>query len=432
MRGRLVATAGMALALWAGMPAPGFAEDGHGPRHGGAVGATVDELIVIAREMNPELQVMALEAAAAAAKVEGAGSLMDPKIQVAFEDWGKNRQGGDLPITSTSGTTKKIRVFQELPFWGKRDLRREIAEAGARKASVLKRAVENELVAKVKVAYAEYHQAHMAIDVAKNLRVRMDTLAKLARARYGQALGGQQEVTRAEVEKSLLDTEIARMEAERRNARVRINRLLNRDLGAPLVEEPHPRPVPPAETMDVAALTDRAQRANPQVAAEDAAIEGADRGVALAEKSWYPDFEVGAGAVRREGDIMSYEAMVTMNVPLQWGLRQSEIGEAKAMSAAARQRRRAREVEIGNEVHEAFWSLEAARKVEKILVEGALPQAEIGFLAASKSYELGRAEMLDVLMSEQQLWKTNIDLLKVRLDQQMRLAELEKLIGGDL
>lgn len=417
-----------ALALSLALASPAWAQQ---HVHGGAVGASVDELVEMVRAMNPEVQVMALEADAAAARVEGAGSLADPKVTFLVEGWQRDFPSY-LPRNSSGGTDKTVRITQELPFWGKRDLKREIAEAGAKKAAVLKRAVENDLVAKVKVAYAEYHQAHLTIDLAKNLRGRLDTLTKLAAARYGQALGKQQDVTRAGVEKSMLDTEIARMQAERRKARVKINRLLNRDLTAPLVEEPHPRPIPPTETLEVAALTERAQAANPDLLAQDAVIAGADKSVALAEKGWYPDFEVGVGAMRRDGQWDNYEAMVSMNVPIQWGLRTSEIGEAKAMSAAARQRRKAREIELGNEVEDALISLEASRQVETLLRENALPQAEIGFQAAAKSYELGRTDFLDVLTAEQQLWKTNIDLLKVQFDQQIRLAEVEKLIGGEL
>ncbi|MBC7950494.1 MAG: TolC family protein [Rhodospirillaceae bacterium] len=421
-------TATLALLLALGFSSPAWTQE---HTHSGAVGASVDELVEIARSMNPEIQVMALEAEAAAAKVEGAGSLMDPKVTFLVEDWRRDFPSY-APSSSSSGTTKTLRLSQELPFWGKRDLKREIAEAGARKASILKRAVENDLVAKVKVAYAEYHQAHLAIDLAKNLRGRMDTLSKLAGARYGQGLGRQQDVTRASVEKAMLDTEIARMEAEKRKARAKINRLLARDLSAPLVEAPNPRPIPPKEALDLAALTDRAQSANPELLAQEAIIDGADRSLALAEKSWYPDFEVGVGAVRREGRVDNYEAMVSMNLPIQWGLRNSDIGEAKAMAAAARQRRKARENELGNDVQDAYFSFEAARSVEILLRENALPQAEIGFQTAAKSYELGRSEFLDVLTAEQQLWKTQIDQIKVAFDQQMRLAEMEKLIGGEL
>ncbi|MGE5547408.1 MAG: TolC family protein [Solirubrobacterales bacterium] len=424
-------TASAALALFLALGiAPAAPAQEHA--HHGAVGASVDDLVAIAKAMNPDLQVVALEADAAAARVEGAGSLMDPKVQVVYEDWPKNTTGGSFPNNSTSGVTKKLRVFQDLPFWGKRDLKREIAEAGSRKAAVLKKQVENDLVAKVKSAYAEYHQAHLVIDLARDLNGRLETLSKLARARYGQSLGKQQDVTRVEVERSMLQAEIARTQGERAKARAKINRLLARPVDAPLVEAPAPRPIPPMESLDLPALVARAQTANPDILAQQAVIEGADKSVGLAERSWYPDFEVGLGAVRRQGDLDSYEAMVTMNVPLRWGLRESEIGETKAMAAAARARREARAIELGNEVADAWIALKSAREVETLLRESQLPQAEIGFQTAAKSYELGRSEFVDVLMTEQQLWKSNIDLIKVQFEQQMRLAELEKLVGGEL
>lgn len=421
-------TATVALLLALGLSAPVGAQQHD---HAGAVGASVDELVTLAKSMNPDVQVMALEAEAAAARVDGAGSFADPKVQIVYEDWPKSSTSV-LPNNSTSGTTKRFRVFQELPFWGKRDIKREIAEAGARKASILKRQVENDLVAKVKAAYAEYHQAHLVIDVATDLKARMATLSKLAGARYAQGLGRQQDVTRAEVERSALEAEIVRMQGERAKARAKINRLLARPVTAPLVEAPAPRALPPMAALELNGLIARAQEANPDIQAQLAAIEGAEKSVSLAERNWYPDVEVGIGAVRRQGELDSYEFMVTSSVPLQWGLRTSEIGEAKAMAGAARLRREARANELGNEVADAWISLKNAREVETVLRESQVPQAEIGFQAAAKGYELGRAEFLDVLTAEQQLWKSNIDLVKVQFEQQIRLAELEKLVGGEL
>ena len=418
----------LAASLVLGQPLAAQEQHHHGVE---AVGGTVDDLIAIAKAMSPELQVSALEAEAALAKVDGAGSLADPKVQMVVMDWPRAAPGY-APSNPLVGTTKKFYVSQELPFWGKRDLKREIAEADARKAAILRRQVENELVAKVKLAYAEYHSAHLASDVARDLESRLDTLARLAQARYGQALGKQQDVTRAGVEKSALAAEIIRMDAERRKARVKINRLLARPLDAPLVEAPAPRILPAMETLDLAALTGRARSNNPEIAAQGAAIEGADKTRSLAEKSWYPDFEVSLGAVKSQGDWSGYEAMVSMNVPLQGDLRSSAIGEAKALAGAARTRRELRALELGNEVADAWISLKSAHEVEKLLRESQLPQAEIGFQAAAKSYELGRSELLDVVQTEQQLWKSNIDLIKVLFEQQIRLAELEKLVGGDL
>jgi outer membrane protein TolC len=399
--------------------------------HDHAIGTSVDELVAVARSLNPDLKVAALEAAAAAAKVEGAGSLPDPKIQLEIENWQRN-QPGYAPQLSWWGASRTLKLSQELPFWGKRELRREIAEADARKAAVLRAQVENELVAKIKVAYAEYHAAHLTIDLARDLRARVDTLVRLARARYAQGLGNQSEVTRAEIEKATMDAEIARMAGQRRRAAVAINRLLARPLQAPLIEAPAPRPLPSAEALDLAQLTERAQRANPEVLAQEAAIEGAGKAVALAEKVWYPDFEIGIGAMRKDSELDSYQAMIQMNIPLQGGLRRSEIGEAKGLAGAARTKLESLQIEIGDAIAEAWIELKTARDIEVIIRESQLPQAEIGFQSSARGYELGRIDFVDVLMAEQQLWTANISLIGVLFDQQKQLATIEKLIGEEL
>src|SRR3972149_1466876 len=83
---------------------PAGAQNATGP---GAVGGSVDELVAIARQMNPELQVMTLEAEAAQAKVDGAGSLMDPKIRYSIDDWSRDRPGY-FPTNPANAKTKKI------------------------------------------------------------------------------------------------------------------------------------------------------------------------------------------------------------------------------------------------------------------------------------------------------------------------------------
>jgi len=420
----------VAIGLGLGLAPAAWADEApHHDHDHGRVGASIADLIAIARQMNPDLQVAALEAEAAAARIEGAGSLADPKVQFLVMDWPSNNY---IPNNPLSGTTKKIYLSQELPFWGKRDLKREIATAGARKAALLRVQVENDLVARIKIAYADYHSAHLVGDLARDLRARLETVVRLAAARYAQGLGKQQDVTRAEVEKSTLEAEIVRTDSERAKARVSINRLLGRELSGALVEAPAERPIPPAGALDLAALTERAAQANPDILIQQATIEGSDKSVDLAEKGWYPDFEVSVGAVKSQGDWSGYEAMVTATVPIRWGLHQSEIGEAKAMAGAARSKREAATQDVADALAEASIGLDSARQVETLLRDNQLPEAEIGFQAAAKGYELGRAEFLDVLTAEQQLWRSNADLIKIRFEQQIRLAEIEKLIGGEL
>ncbi|OIR00542.1 cobalt-zinc-cadmium resistance protein CzcC precursor [mine drainage metagenome] len=418
----------MALAIMTLSVPLAWAEDM--PDHTGAIGATVDELVAMARGMNPDVQVAVLEADAAAAKVEAAGSLPDPKIQWQVQQWPRDNPGL-LPRSPLLGDNM-FSVVQMFPFWGKRDLRRDIAAADARQASLMRHEVENEVVARVKIAYAQYHSAHLVGDLDRDLRDRMDILAKQAIARYARGQGRQEDATRAQVEKARLDTDIARTEAERAQARVAINRLLNRDLNAPLVEMPAPRPIPAADKLDITDLIVRSQSSNPQVQAQQAAIDGAQKSADLAERDWYPDFEVGFGPEQMGDRLVGYNAMISATIPLQWGLHDSQISEAKARASASRTKREAIARDVEESLTNSWISLKSSRQVETLLRDNQLPQAKIGFESVANAYALGQSNFVDVLTAEQQLWTTDIDLIKVRFDQQMRLAEIERLIGGDL
>lgn len=410
-RARLLA---LALLLWA-------------PSARAEEAADIDAMIAIARTANPDLAVAALEADAARAKVQGADSLPDPKLSWQGMDI-PNADGGVLP--QRTARTDKFFLSQEFPLWGKRDLKREIAEADAGRAAALRLVVENELVARIKAAYAEYHQIHRAMDLDRELISRLAIIAKQAQARYAQGSAGQQEATAAEVERAQLATELAALDAKRRIAKARLNTLLGRAPSSPLVETPHLRRVP--DSLDLSRLIDQAQAGNPDLKVEDYRIQSSERSTALAEKSWYPDIGVTLGGVKSEGRFSGYEAMLEVNIPIRGALRDAEIGEARAMAGAARSRRQAKELELAGTVTEAFWSLEAARQTERLIAESTLPQARIGFESAARAYGVGRADFSMVLAAEQQWRKSHLDQILAELEGQLRLAEIEKLVGSDL
>lgn len=392
---------------------------------------SLDALLAEARSASPEVQAAALAADAAAAKIEGAGSLMDPMVKLSVEDWGRS-EPGYLPQNSTEGTMKKLIVSQQLPFWGKREMKRDVAAAEARQAALGVEQTANEIAMRLKVALAEIRGIDESLALAKKLEARLGAIGAAAKLRYAAGEGQQPEVTRVAVERAAMTAEISRMQARRIAAEARVNRLLARPQGRRLADVPGWRTVPDPARYDLAALIDRASRDNPDLRAAAAMIAGGNRSADLAQRNWYPDVEVGVGAVREMGRVQSYEAMVSFSVPLQWGLHRSEVSSARAAAAAAESRRAAAELKLAEDLAAAWAELGAAREVEAVIAQTQLPQAELGFNAAAKGYEFGRLDATEVLMAEQQMWKSGIDLIAARLLQQTRLAEIEALIGDDL
>ena len=83
------------------------------------LGATLESVLSVGRELNPALRAAALETSAAAAKAGGADALDDPTLSDSYQYYrNPNVFSGHA-----------IMVTQAFPLWGKRDLRREAALA---------------------------------------------------------------------------------------------------------------------------------------------------------------------------------------------------------------------------------------------------------------------------------------------------------------
>jgi outer membrane protein TolC len=165
-------------------------------------------------------------------------------------------------------------------------------------------------------------------------------------------------------------------------------------------------------------------------------IAAAEGDQALVRKSWYPDVTLGvtfqqfvdAQGRRSPG----YEAMIGTSIPLQWGLREAWKREAAANLGAARRRYDGADAQVRGDLADAFHALQGQRQVGRLLNDVQLPETRLSFQAALRGYEQGRSDMNAVLDTEQRVFETMLRLLAVQVEQQARLAEIERLIGGDL
>lgn len=395
------------------------------PMSGALPGATVDDVLAIARRLSPDLAARALDTEAALARVEVAGSLPDPMLRVTSDE-----------IDRTSGPRQNKMIYmveQEFPLWGKRDLKRDQATAEVARSRADTRATEAELIEKVKVTFAQYYQADRAIRTTKDLHRVVHDIARVSRERYAQGRGSQQEVYKAEVELTRLSTELVRLETKRRGAAARLNALLTRPVDAPLAAPTKLRSLPAPAALSPAVLIEQARRSNPGLAAQDAQIAAAAAGRELADRAWYPDITLSAAAIDRTGNgPPGYMAGIGLKVPLQWGLRRAQQREASAQVGAAQARRQALELQIRGELGEATAALAGSRKTGDLIRTQLLPQSEALLRSGVAGYALAKVELADVLRAEHDLANLRVELLNTELEQQRQLALIERLIGGDL
>ncbi len=391
----------------------------------GGPGARLDDLLVIARRLSPELAARALDTEAAQARVTVAGALPDPTIRITSDE---------IDRTVGSRQNKMIYSFeQEFPLWGKRDLRAAQANAMVERSRADARQTEAELVEKVKMAFARYYQADQAIRTTQDLHRVVHDLARVARERYAQGRGTQPEVYKAELENSRLAGEIIRLEATRQSAVARLNALLARPIGAKLARPVGLRALPSTGSLVPAVLMDRARGGNPILAGGAAQIASARAGQELADRNWHPDVTVSAGAIDRGSNgPPGYMATIGLKVPLQWGMHEAQQREATAQLSAAQARRQMLELQMQSELGEALAALAGSRRTAELIRARLMPQSQALLRSGIAGYSLSKVELADVLRAEHDLADLRIQLLNAEFDAQRQLAAIERLIGSDL
>lgn len=424
---RLVATL---AALWC---LSGTAQE---PRSGTAAqetlpGASVESLLALARQGNPDYAMQLREAEAAAERAVPAGALPDPRVRIELMDVTRGDTQTPTLLPNRTGSTRYW-LMQEIPWFGKRDLRREIAELEARGARGRAEGAWHDVATRIKTTYAQawYLAANEALSrEILDLNARLE---RIAQARYAAGLAAQQDVIRAQVEQTGLRNELITVETERHHLHARMNALLGRPAGAPLATPERLRPLPGADRLDAEALETRARAGNPLLLSEDARLRAAEKSRDLAFRNRYPDVTLGLVPNQFQNSVKQWDVMLELSVPLQQPTRRAQEREALAMLEAARARRSAAANQVQAELAENLAALAAARRAEALATDSLLPQASLTFQSALAGYETGKVDFATLLDAQRQIRQARLTRLRAQAEAQARLADIERILGEDL
>jgi outer membrane protein TolC len=397
------------------------------------LGANLAGLLDYAHEHNPEFAAMRYEADAAAQRVQPAAALPDPVLRTELMDitnQGTNKAASLLP--SQVGSTKYT-LIQSVPWFGKRDLKRGAAEADADQAQGKTAATWAELSAQIKSAYAQYYF------VAGNQKITRDQLdlvvqmEQIAQVRYANGLAAQQDAIRAQVEQTTMKTELLMLDNTKRQVEARLNALLSRSMIEPLAIPQRLRSIPAdASLKNYTVLENRIREHNPDLFVDEAGIRASENNRDLVHKNRYPDFTLGVSPTQFGNTVREWGLMVEVNIPLQQASRRSQERESEAMLAAAKARKEATANRILSALTENLSGIEAAQRTEQLSSGGLLPQANITFESALSGYQTGKVDFATLLDAARQILNAKLEVLKAQTDAQMRLAEIERLLGEEL
>jgi outer membrane protein TolC len=246
-------------------------------------------------------------------------------------------------------------------------------------------------------------------------------------------MGSQQDLLRAQLERTKLLREITMHHLEVAKIQAQAKQLLNRpqsseEIGAAVITE-----TPMSYTFEelLAAATSQ----NPEISGANKMIEKQNLQVDLAHKDFYPDFSLQYMWQRTDPtQFRSYHMLTfSVRVPIYRKRKQNpELAQAEVELARSRSEAESQSQEIASELRTQYDIAEKSSELLGIDRQGLLPQARAGYEAGLAAYQNGRQDFqalltsaLDVLHLDEESWQS-------LMEREMAVAKIEELTGLSL
>jgi outer membrane protein TolC len=355
---------------------------------------TLSRLIAESLAARPEIAGARALADADRDQVSQAGALPDPMLQLGIQNDGFT----SIEIGRMDTSFVSIMAQQTLPWPGKRGLRAEVAGLGAAQARQAIARLQLATEADVRRAYLDLVLARDRLALLAALAAVWQNALGVARVRYVAGDGAQSDVLRAQLEIERLGQRRLAVGADERSRVQQLNRLRAHPLDEPIDSPAHVRDLAALAGLDARFSADRAVAHSPELAAARLAITRAERTVALAGKSAYPDLTVATGVMIRGALPPMWAVTVGGPLPVFAGARQRrEVAEGQARASAARSEAAAVEQLLRLRVAERRTAFAALVATVELYQRGLLVQSQATTESTLAQYKVGKVAFASVL-----------------------------------
>lgn len=384
----------------------------------------VDELTA----NSPDLRAARSAATAATYVPAQASSLPDPQVTIQ-----QFNVGNPLPFagyTTSDFAYLAIGASQALPYPGTRALRGAVARRDADVAQASVEVASRDAIEQLETTYVRLAYLQAARGILERDNALLQPIAQQAQARYASGQGNQQDVLRAELERTKILSEISMNEQAAGDAQAALKRAVRRAQDSPdIVAEPlaatflrHTR----AELLDAA----RAQ--NPDVRQRTASVTRNETAVTLAQKEFRPDFGVSfmyqnTGPAFRDYYMATFDVTWHRRAPKEAALAEARVNVDRAQAEL--------DVALQNALADVQRQYVVAKTSEAQLLiyrDGLIPQAQASIQAGLSAYQANRQDFQSVLSSFLDVLTLDLQYQQTLLDHETALAHLERLTGVSL
>ncbi|MCK6456711.1 MAG: TolC family protein [Phycisphaerae bacterium] len=404
---------------------------------------TLAGLIATALERNPDILGSIDTARSIASRIPQATALMDPMLMTKTLPEPTRTADGDMVFV--------LSVQQVFPIPQKLDHRGRVALAETRMAVEKLEQTRLRVVADVKRSYFGLFAIDQAIGITKENQTLLRDLIEVAR---GQMIAGrrqQEDVLRAQVELSNLESQLVELHQRRVTTVALINSILDR---------PPSTEVPPLGEYDIRRLDPRlnellaqSYRRNPELRELERQIERDQQSLDLAKLEYWPDFTVGFewmamnprtpfippvnpdtgmrppySRMSEEGTD-SWAIMAGVNLPIWFERIEGGIREARERLSASRRQLHSAKNRITYQVEDALARIRSQRDIAGLFSTAIIPQAEQAYQVSRQGYITGTSDFQFVIDNWQKRLFFRLQYYRTLGDLERSVADLEQTVG---
>lgn len=389
---------------------------------------TLEEVEQRAMMGNPEIRVAVRQLTVVQTRVSEAGALDDPTLM--YRGWG-------VPLRQPwnyNAAQNMFMVGQTFPWFGKRDLRTDIAQSDV---AVAKAALEN---TRLQVQISVRKSFYDLLRTQDEMRIHDEHVAiarqavEAAKIKYSVGKVPQQDILRAQVALTRLAEHLIHFEQDADVAQARLNTLMGRDPAQAIRvagEYNIPAHLPATEDLEKLALQSR-----PDLVRAQAAIKKSEQENTLAGKAYQPDVTVSGGyMLMPRGSEVRNNYMLEGSINLPWlnhRKHDAEIAEAKAKTSEQDAEYEAIQNTAFGQIQEAIAEAEASKKLADVYQNALKPQAEATLRSTVIAYENDHTDFLNLLDSQTAVIDIDLAYYQALADFESRFSDLELAVGSPI
>jgi outer membrane protein, heavy metal efflux system len=318
---------------------------------------------------------------------------------------------------------------QELPYPGKRALRGNVAQHEIAISRAEKGAVTWDVLTRLKLAYYQLAASQQLVAVLEQNRRRADEIEQAAEIRYRVGQGTQQDVLRAQLERTKLLNEISMQRRESARAQVFLKALLNR---LPESTDIVPDRLSARRIPETATLFARLRQNNPELHVSAEQVSQSQAAAALAKREQKPDFGVQYMWQHTADNFRDYYmGTFSIKLPNRSRVRNAEAqSRAKITQSEAEKESRLKQME--SDLGEQIAVVQTSEQQLTVYEQGLIPQSESALSAGLAGYQVGKQDYQGLLGSYNDTLRLTMDRERTLAEHEAAIAQIERLIGEEL